>query len=149
MKHALLVLFLAVTSLGVSAQQDSLDAKIERLLTLSGAEQNFLSAVENMLTMQRQQAGSGLPDEWFDEFSEEIRAEGWQQIAPKLMEIYRSNLTEEQIDHQLAYLADPITQQIVAKQPLIMQQSMAAGQEWGMTMGTRINQRIEERKQKE
>ena len=127
-----------------------LDAKIARLLELSGAEAQFLGAVDNMMAVQRQQVGNdAVPAEFWDEFSKEIHAEGWQLILPDLTAVYRNNMTEEEIDYQIAYFDTPLGQQIVAKQGTIMQQSMAAGQQWGVTMATRVNERLQEAMEKE
>jgi hypothetical protein len=63
-----------------------------------------------------------------------------------MIEIYRTNMTEEEIDHQIAYFSDPLTQQIVAKQPTIMQQSMAVGAAWGKKVSEKINSRLRDYK---
>ena len=156
MKHLILVIvMLAGSTLLTGQTTDSLaatrlDAKIARLLKLSGAEAQFLGAVDNMLAMQRQQVDSdAVPTEFWDEFSREIHAEGWQLILPDLTAVYRNNMTEKEIDYQIAYFDTPMGQQIVAKQGTIMQQSMAAGQQWGMEMGTRVAQRLQEAMDKE
>ena len=151
MKHLLVVVLFVATSSSVFAQAaDSLDAKIARLLELSGAEAQFLGAVDNMLAMQRQQATySSVPAEFWDEFSEEIHTEGWQLILPDLVEVYRNNMTEEEIDYQIAYFDTPLGQQIVGKTGVIMQQSMAAGQQWGVTMANKVGARLQEAMEKE
>ncbi len=156
MKHFVVLVFLLAGSSFVSAQaSDSLatngiDAKIARLLELSGAEAQFLGAVDNMMAMQRQQMDSGaVPADFWDEFSKEIHEEGWRLILPDLTAVYRNNMTEEEIDYQIAYFDSPLGQQIVAKQGTIMQQSMAAGQQWGITMATRVGERLQEVMEKE
>ncbi|CAH1000214.1 hypothetical protein LEM8419_01362 [Neolewinella maritima] len=151
MKHLIVLVLVFTMGSAVSAQTtDSLEAKIARLLELSGAEAQFLTAVDNMILMQRQQVdASTVSPAFWDEFSKEIHEEGWQLILPDLTAVYRNNLTEAEIDHQIAYLSDPLSQQIVAKQSTLMQQSMAAGQQWGMKMGARVAQRLQEALEKD
>lgn len=145
MKHLLIVILLVVTGTLSAQTTDGIDAKITRLLELSGAEAQFLGVVDNMLEMQQQQSTySAIPKEWFTEFSRDVHENAWQDLLPKLIEIYRNNYTEAEIDHQLAYLEDPVTQQLVAKQPAVMQQSMQVGQQWGMELAEKINRRMQE-----
>ena len=156
MKHfILIVVLLAGGSLLTAQTSDSLSAggiddKIARLLELSGAEAQFLGAIDNMLAMQQQQIDSTLvPTAYWAEISKEAHQEGWQLILPELTAVYRNNMTEEEIDYQIAYFNSPMGQQIVAKQGTIMQQSMAVGQRWGMDMGARVAQRLQEAMEKE
>jgi hypothetical protein len=146
MKHLVLLLFVSVSLPPLSAQTtDSLDAKIVRLLELSGAEAQFLSAVDGMLNVQRQNLPEGaVDDEFWDEFSKEIRETGYADLRPLMVEIYRINMTEEEIDHQIAYYGHPLTQEIVKKQPVIVQQSMAVGAEWGRQLSQKIITRLQE-----
>lgn len=142
----LVVIIMALSASSLPAQtENGLDAKIERLLTLSGSEQQFISAIDNMIEMQRGASPMAeASDESVDLFVQEVHKSGWSDIKPKLVEIYRNNFTEEEIDHQIAYLEDPMTQRIVAKQGTVMQQSMQAGQAWGQRMGAKIAERLQE-----
>ena len=134
----------------MSAQTDSVDAKIERLLTLSGTEAQFTGAIDQMIAIQRQNPAfdNEMGNEFWTEFSAEIKKSGYADILPKIMKVYRDNYTEAEIDHQIAYFSDPLTQKLVAKQPTVMQQSMQAGAEWGQTMGMKIATMLQQAKEK-
>lgn len=144
MKQALLFALL-LASFSLSAQDTLvLNEKIEQLLTLSGSEAQFVGAIDQILEMQRKNPdySEQLSTEFWDELSKEIHETGYASIKPGLIEIFRNNYTEAEIDHQIAYLSNPLTQQIVAKQQIIMQQSMAVGSEWGQALGVEIVERI-------
>lgn len=144
MKHTLL-LTLLLASFSIAAQDTLvLNEKIEQLLKLSGSEAQFVGAIDQILEMQRKNSANTeqLSTEFWDELSKEIHETGYASIKPGLVEIFRNNYTEAEIDHQIAYLSSPLTQQIVAKQQIIMQQSMAVGSEWGQALGTEIVERI-------
>lgn len=144
MKQVLLV-FLGLTfSAGVFAQTDSLQAKITQLLELSGAEQQFISSAMNMIDMQQQQpAFAQIPEAWWASFKEKVRTQGWKDIAPSLANIYRENYSEEEIDYLIAYHSNPLTQAIMAKLPVIQQQSMQVGQQWGETIAQQLSDKLE------
>lgn len=142
-----LVVFLLAFSVITSAQSISgVEAKIEQLLKLSGAEGQFLGAIDNMQDMQQQAGNSSVPGEPWSEFRAEIHRDGWNQIRPKLVEVYRGNFSEEEIDHRLAYLSDPVPQQMIAKQSAIMSRSMQIGERWGQALALRIMSGIQVRK---
>ncbi len=127
----------------LSAQ--SLDDKIERVMELSGASRNFITGVDRMIDVQRQNpAYEALGDAFWDEFQEEVRATGFKSLLPGLIQVYKDNYTEEEIDHLLAYFEDPVTQSITAKNPAVMQQSMTVGSEWGQELAVKITDRLAE-----
>ncbi len=148
MKQVFVILLLLGAVTAASAQRDSLDAKIVRLLEVSGAQGQFLSAIDNLIALQRQSPSERqLTDDFWDEFSQELHQEGWADIQPRLLEIYHDNYTEEEIDFQIAYFADPIAQGIQEKQAVIMQQSMAVGAAWGQAIGEKIGRKLAEAKE--
>lgn len=152
MKRIIILLLLGLSGVGLQAQTDTtasdslLNAKIERLLVLSGAEAQFNTAIDQMVEIQKQNpAYSGvLADEFWDEFTEEVHQTGFDKLRPKMVTIYRDNYTVEEIDHQITYFSDPMTQAIVAKQGAVMQQSMRVGAQWGQEISQEIVTRLQE-----
>jgi hypothetical protein len=151
MKHSILFLLLILPLLTISAQDTPplsdtlLDAKIERLIKLSGAEIQFGAAIDQIIAMHQGNPlfKEVLPDIFWDEFAAEAHKEGYQRLLPNMMSIYKAQLTEAEIDHQIAYLNDPMTQGIIAKQPAIMQAAMSIGQQWGQEMGAQIAEKLQ------
>ncbi|MCP9235359.1 DUF2059 domain-containing protein [Lewinella sp. JB7] len=143
MKHLILIIVLLSGTLSAQERATPLDAKINHLLEISGARAQFLAAIDNLVEMQRSGvAEPALPAEFWSEFSAEVHRVGWEQIQPALVRIYRDNYTPEMIDFQIAYFEDTLAQQIVSKQETVMQQSMAAGSQWGQDMGRLIAERM-------
>lgn len=152
------ILFLIFACTSVRAQEvdtvvttpnDSLEAKIIRLLELSRAKQNFVDAIGNMIELQKQQPGmADIPEEFWTEFSKEAATGGWNAYLPDVVAIYRENYTEAEIDHQLDYLSDPMTQGMLEKQSTVMRQSMQAGAKIGQEIGMDIATRLQEAQEK-
>lgn len=118
--------------------------KIERLLEASGAAANFTQVIDKMIEVQRQDLTmDSLTSKFWDDFSAEIHASGYASLKPELIAVYREMYTEAEIDHLLAYLEDPVTKQILAKQPELMDRTMTIGAAWGRKLGTEIAERLE------
>ncbi len=148
MKQLLVILTLMFLAPTVQAQADSLEAKIVRFLEVSGARNQFLGAIDNIIALQRNAASADqYPEGFWETFSQEVHQEGWKDIQPLLVEIYRKNYTGEEIEFQLAYFEDPIAQGLVAKQGDIMQQSMVVGAAWGQALGNKITRKLSEARQ--
>ncbi len=132
MKHRFLILILVGLCSPAWAQDDSLQAKIIHLLEVSGAEAQFISSAVSMIEMQQQnEAFAEIPASWWSTFVERVRTDGWNDIAPSLVEIYRANYTEAEIDYMIEYHTNPLTQSIGAKASAVQQESMLVGQAWG------------------
>jgi hypothetical protein len=153
MKHLIITLLLCLPLLSLSAQgaevqttDTAIDAKIAEFLKLSGAEAQFTTAIDQIIGMQKQNPlyNEVLPSSFWDEFSEEVHETGFSSLLPEMTKLYKQHFTEEELDHQIAYLSNPLTQQIVAKQPALVQASMAVGSEWGQALGEKIGLKLQQ-----
>jgi hypothetical protein len=74
--------------------------------------------------------------EWFDE---EVK---WDDIKPKLVQIYAHDFTEAELGTLLRFLQKPLGQQVMAKLPLVMQDGALAGQEYFATKQDSLNAKL-------
>lgn len=148
MKYTLLFLVLFSTTF-LSAQETALVQKVEQLLELSGTKAQFAAALDGMLETYKQNPAmmQGLPDDFWDEFSKAAKSTAFEDLLEQMVVLYLDHYTEEELDHQIAYMKSPITQKIVAKQPMLLQESMALGSKWGQELGERIGRQIREAKE--
>jgi len=153
MKNILILLLISCSFAALQAQEEvveipdtTLNAKIELLMKLSGSEKMFTTAIDQMIDMQKKNPAYRdiLPAEFWDDFSAETHATGYESLKPGMVALYKKYLTEEEIDHQIEYLGSPITQRIIAKQPELVQESMAIGAEWGKELGERIALKLQQ-----
>ncbi|TXF88334.1 DUF2059 domain-containing protein [Neolewinella aurantiaca] len=151
MKHIILPLlflsFLSLNAQDTKPQSDSdLDAKITELLKLSGAEAQFSTIIDQMLDMQKMNPlySDALSKDFWDEFTKEVHQTGYKSLLPDMIQLYKEHFTEEELDHQIAYMSNPLTQKIVAKQPALMQASMSVGAEWGQEIAAKITDKLQQ-----
>lgn len=138
-------------SFGTLTAQDStrLVQKVEQLLELSGAKAQFETVLDGMLTTYKQNPAmmEGVPEDFWDKFSKKAKSSAFDNLLGRMVTLYLEHYTEEELDHQIAYMQSPVTQRIVAKQPQLMQESMAVGSEWGQEIGAEIARQLMEAKE--
>ena len=64
-------------------------------------------------------------------WQEMAQATGSEEFEALLIEVYKSNVSHEDIRAMLAFQRSPAGQRVIAKMPAIMAASQAAGQKWG------------------
>jgi uncharacterized protein len=148
MKHlfyTLLLLFMA--SAPLAAQSDVFEQKIIKLFDVQGSRQQFEMAIDQMIDIQMQSAGSNADmAAFFEQFKAEIKTEGFDDLYAILIPIYRKHFTEADVDALLAFYDSPAGKKMVSVMPLITQESMAAGAAWGQQLAEKIIKRLEEKK---
>ncbi|MFK8164175.1 MAG: DUF2059 domain-containing protein [Lewinella sp.] len=148
MKYTFLLLFFFSTTF-LSAQDTVLIQKVEQLLELSGTKAQFETAIDGMLATYQQNPAmmEGLPEGFWDQFLAEAKSTAFDDLLGQMVPLYLAHYTEEELDHQIAYMQSPLTQKIIAKQPQLMQESMAVGSAWGQELGKKIALQIMEAKE--
>lgn len=112
---------------------------IRVLLELTGSDKVGMQVVEQMIGQFRT-SFTDLPKRFWDDFLTEIDSKQFTELA---LPAYEKHLSHEDIKAMIAFYRTPAAQRFVAAQPQIVQQSMAAGQEWGKALGEKIMKRIE------
>ena len=149
MKKIILPILLFVLTAHTTIAQDSLlQAKVSKMMELSGAKANFDVAIDQMIGMQKQNYMNILSDDYFDEFVKEAKTTGFEEISAQLVPIYLKHFTEAEIDGIIAFYESEVGRAMAEKSPVIMQESMQIGQQWGREMGMKIAQQLEEEAEK-
>lgn len=74
--------------------------------------------------------------DWFDQ---EVK---WEDIKPRLIQIYAHDFTEDELRALLAFLQKPLGQKVIAKLPLVMRDGAIAGQQYFMSKQDSLNARL-------
>ena len=111
-------------------------AAARRLLTVTGAVKLALNGMETMINQQRG-ASPQVPGAFWDAFTAHARRDTTQ-LLEMLVPIYATHLTRDEIEQLIRFYDSPIGKRLTAVQPLITQESMAAGQVWGEALGRTV-----------
>lgn len=155
MKHfARLALLLALVAAGPS-RADPLTpekrADIARLISMTGganiAGQFASVASKQMFGLLKasqpqipERAISVMEREMTALFTERINAPGG--LTEMVVPIYDRHFTHEDLRGLIAFYETPVGRKAITVLPLVMQESMQAGQRWGQSLGPEIERRI-------
>ena len=118
------------TSLALAAQ----------VLTVTHAIDQALTSMEAMIAAQRQ-LNSKLPPVFWDRFEARIHADAGQ-LADMVAVIYATRFTADELRGLLAFYKTPLGRRLLEEQPLVVQESIQAGQRWGAAIGAQIGQEL-------
>ena len=136
-------LVLAVSSASTtpaSSEAASRAQQIEELLSLTGAGDIGVQVMNGMLEPMKQ-ALPQVPAEWWQRFAEKVDPGDLNKLA---VPIYERYFSDEEIGAMLDFYRTPEGQSILSKLPVVMQESMAAGQAWGQELAEDVLRELEE-----
>lgn len=109
------------------------EKKVRALLEVTGASK-LGQQVMDAMTAQFAQIPE-LPEGFIQEFKRLARPAD---LIDLIVPIYTKHLAEEDLDALIAFYKTPTGQRFIAKQPVITQESMEAGQRWGESLARRV-----------
>jgi hypothetical protein len=134
----------AQTPAPTSPEAASLDRDIHRLLELSGSAKLAQQMIAAMIPAFKQMAPDASAGFW-DEFAKEVDP---QELVEMIVPIYKQHLSHDDVRGAIAFYESPAGQHLVANQPAILQDSMAAGQQWGQKLAQRAMEKVKQAKDK-
>ncbi len=138
MKMSLLTVLLALfTTLSFGQENDSYKSSLKKLMQVSGTEVAYKGVLNQMVSMFSQQQ-SNVPKEFWDELSIEMNKDIFNQLVNMILPIYQKHLTEADLLAVIAFYETPVGKKFAEKTPLVTQESMLAGQEWGKQIGQKV-----------
>lgn len=144
-KQLFLTALLVATSLLSFAQDNSsYKTALKKMMQVSGTEASFKGIITQMVTMFKQQQ-TNVPGEFWDELTSETDKMAIDQLIDLLTPIYQKHLAESDLNAMIAFYETPSGKKFAEKSPLITQESMVSGQEWGKKIGEKVINRLKEK----
>jgi hypothetical protein len=106
----------------------------------------MLQAMEAGTSAQRS-ANPAIPPVFWDRFLAAAREQKGE-LGAIVTQIYDRHFTVDELRQLLAFYRTPIGRKLLAEQPAITQEAMAAGQDWGRRLGFEIGQKMAAEAQK-
>ena len=127
-----------------NAQVDSTYAKVlTEMLEVTGAEANFESAMDQILTLSKSQHDN-INEEMWNELEAEIRKISFKELMEMFTPVYQKHLTIEDLQATIDFYKTPAGKRIAEKTPLVTAETMIIAQKWGMELSNKVLKKIEE-----
>jgi hypothetical protein len=114
---------------------------IRKLLEVTGSAKLGQQVLAQMMQTFKS-TNPKVPEEFWDEVMKEFDSGT---MIDLVVPVYEKHLTHEDVKGMLAFYESPLGQKLIAVTPAITQESMQAGQQWGLGIARRIQKRLEER----
>lgn len=111
---------------------------IDELLEVTGSHQMSLDIFDQLLGSMVP-AFPDVPQEVWAEFRREAAGDGFEKLV---VPIYDKHFTKKELAASLAFYRTPEGSSLLTKMPLVMQESVAAGQRWGQEAAGRIVEQL-------
>lgn len=141
MNKLILIILLSGFPLLTFSQENNKTKKLKHFLELTGSVKLGEQVIDDMIGMF-QSSYSDVGKEFWTDFRKEMKGE---ELINLVLPIYDKYYSEEEIDQLIAFYNTPIGKKTVAVLPQITQESMLAGQTWGMEIGEKVMKRLKEK----
>jgi uncharacterized protein len=136
-----LALFLVCASTLVAqpAPESAKAGKARQLLVAMKAGDMGVAVIDNMIASMKRSMPD-VPSEFWTSFRKQVHASD---LMDMVVPIYVKNIEEADLDELLRFYTSPSGQRFVAKQGLIMQEAMTAGQAWGQQLAQKAIEELQ------
>lgn len=138
-------LFASASWAQTSPEDAAYGRALRKMMEVSGGEATYYMAINQMIDMFSAQMGPEA-GEFFTSFKAEMLKTGIDDLMTMLEPVYRKHLSLKDIEDLIAFYESPVGRKFAAVSPLITQESMAVGQEWGTQIAQKILERLENEK---
>jgi hypothetical protein len=128
----------ALTFLSLSAQPVPSKDKVVALMKAMNMESMMQNMISQQLDAFRKLAPK-VPQKFWDEAAKDLKADDLISLSA---DIYARHFSAEEIDDLLRFYSSPTGKKILVKLPIIMNESMDMGRQWGSQVAAKIGERL-------
>ena len=144
-KIILSIVLILMANTAVFAQADNDYAKVlTKMFEVSGSEETYKATITQMFGMLKQEYAQVEAKVW-NEFEQEFLETSLDDLVEMLIPVYSKHMTQKDLEAIVAFYQTPAGIKFAQKTPLIMQESMQVGQEWGRKIGQEFDKKMKER----
>ena len=137
-------LFLLTFALSFGQVDAEYKVTLKKMFEVSGSEETYKTVIKQMVSMFRTQF-SQVSEEIWNDLEEEFLQTSLDDLVDMLVPVYSRHLTIDDLQKIIEFYYTPAGKKYAEKTPLITQESMEIGQQWGMKIGQDFQNRIKEK----
>lgn len=139
----IVVVLLTVQLVNAQETTDEFAKDIATMLEVNGSAKTY-DLVFNQMVMQMKATMPNVPDSAWADIKTEVFDEQIKALNKQLIPIYQKHFTHEDVKAIIAFYQTEAGKNLAAKTPLVTQESMAIGQQWGMGLSMAVQSYLRE-----
>lgn len=139
MKKLTLILSFCLAAIFAQAQQAT-EATVRELLAATGSADMGKQVMDNLFAQFRKDIKDDRANTFFEKMAAEINTNTLREM---IIPVYQKNYTEQDLRAAIDYYKTPFGQKMLAKNPVVIQESMEIGQKWGREIAEKVADRME------
>ena len=139
-----LSLIFILTNLSFGQSDNEYREALQTMFKVSGSEEIYQTSISKMFTMFKEQYASVKEETWVS-LEVEFKNTSINDLIELLTTTYQKHLTLEEIKGLIEFYETPVGKKYAQKSPLIMQESMQIGQQWGMKIGEEFAKKMKDK----
>jgi len=139
-----LYLVIILTTLSFGQSDKEYNETLRTMFKVSGSEDSYKVAITQMFTMFKQQYSTVDAETW-TELEKEFNKTSINDLVDLLVPVYQKHLTNDDLKELIKFYETPIGKKYALQTPIIMQESMQVGQQWGMKIGQDFAEKMKEK----
>jgi len=144
-KISLIALFIVVMAPSFGQEiSSSYKSTLKKMLDLAGTEATFKTAITQLMTMFKQQH-SNVPESAWADMEGEITKASLDDLVVRLTPVYARHLTEADLKKIIEFYETPAGKKYAEKTPVLTQEAMQVGQQWGMELGQKLQAKLKQK----
>ena len=111
------------------------------MFELSGTQANYDVAITQMFSMLKTQF-AGVDSLMWNDLEAEFHKDAIDELHELIIPVYKKHFTLEDVKALNTFYDSPAGRILISKTPMIMQESMQIGQEWGLKIGQEFAEKM-------
>lgn len=137
-------LILAAATLSFGQDNSVYKNTLQEMMNISGATESYKVVIVQTFKMLKEQK-SEVPAEVWTQFEKSFLEASQEELLEILLPIYQKHISLPDMKAIIAFYQSPAGKRFSEKTPLIMQESMQAGQQWGLRLADQFNKKLKEK----
>lgn len=117
---------------------------LKEMFKVAGTEEAYDVVIKQMFVMFKEQYTDVEAEVW-DGLEKEFSAASSDELTDMLVPVYKKYMTKEDLEEVIKFYLSPVGKKFARNTPLIMQESMQVGQQWGMKIGEEFERKMKEK----
>ncbi|MFD1095575.1 DUF2059 domain-containing protein [Salegentibacter chungangensis] len=139
-----LAIILSITSVAQAQSQNTYDAALKEMFELNGSEEAYKTVIREMVKMQKEQY-SNISEEIWDDVEKEFLKTSLDDLVQMLSPVYKKYMSQSDLEEITAFYRTPAGEKLAKNTPMILQESMQVGREWGRQLGEDFEKNLREK----